>query len=231
MSDEKAALENFKAPTSIKLSLLWASLMFLYIYNDYFSLYVPGTIAHMEAGRIGPLGPATESVLVGVAIMLALPSLMIVLSATLWPQVSRWLNIVLGVAYTGIEALTMIGSPLFYKIVVGFEIVLTLLIVWYALRWPRLCENPIGAGAVSPNSCNWAGKLPLSRISRFLTSPSLWKTENCANETSVFTQPRPVSAVAARAVRHRRIAGSTPIRSQDSQIRQQAGFSGPGCRT
>jgi hypothetical protein len=57
--------------------------------------------------------------------------------------------------------------------------------------WPRQWENPIGAGAVSRNWCNWAGKLPLSRISRFLTSPSLWKTENCANETRVFTQPRP----------------------------------------
>jgi DNA-binding CsgD family transcriptional regulator len=31
------------------LALLWVSLMFLYIYNDYFSLYTPGTIADMTA--------------------------------------------------------------------------------------------------------------------------------------------------------------------------------------
>ena len=32
-------LEAFEPPTNIKLALLWASLMFLYIYNEYFSMY------------------------------------------------------------------------------------------------------------------------------------------------------------------------------------------------
>jgi hypothetical protein len=41
--------------------------MFLYIYNDYFSLYTPGTIADIPAGRLGPLGQASAGVLVGVS--------------------------------------------------------------------------------------------------------------------------------------------------------------------
>ncbi|MTK64408.1 MAG: hypothetical protein F8N15_07790 [Methanobacterium sp.] len=130
-------LENFKAPTSIKLSLSWSSLMFLYIYNDYFSLYKHGTVENMMAGRMGPLGEATEPVLTGVSLLLAIPALMIFLSALLRPRASRWLNIVLGVAYTVIEALTLMGSPLFYQVVVGLEILLTSLIVWHAVRWPR----------------------------------------------------------------------------------------------
>ena len=130
-------LEEFHVPTKVKLALLWVSLMFLYIYNDYFSLYTPGTIADMTAGRLGPLGQASAGVLAGVSIMLAVPSLMISLSVFLPASISRCLNVVFGLAYTAIEALTLPNSALFYRIVVMLEITLTVLIVWYAVRWTR----------------------------------------------------------------------------------------------
>jgi hypothetical protein len=116
---------------------MWASLMFLYIYNDYFSMYTPGTIEDMTAGRMGPLGDATPGVFVGESMLLAVPALMIFLSAALPPAFSRWLNVVLGSIYTIVEALTLPGSPLFFQIVVVLEIVLTVLIVWSAARWPK----------------------------------------------------------------------------------------------
>jgi hypothetical protein len=138
MSNEsRPTLERHRVPVGIRLALLWTSLMFLYIYNDYFDLYSPGTIEQMAAGRIGPLGPATDAVLVGVAIVMAIPALMIFLSAALPPIASRWLNVVFGLAYTGIEALTFIGSRPFYQLIVALEIALSALIVWTALRWPR----------------------------------------------------------------------------------------------
>ena len=111
--------------------------MFLYVYNDYFSLYLPGTIEDMMAGRMGPLGDVSDLSLVVVSTILAIPALMIFLSAALPPVHARWLNILLGLAYTAIEALTLRGSPPFYQIVVALEIALTILIVWYAWRWPR----------------------------------------------------------------------------------------------
>ncbi len=111
--------------------------MFLYIYNDYFSLYTPGTVDSMAKGSLGPIGHATDAVLAGLAVMLAIPSLMIFLSAGLPPGISRWLNTALGLAYTAIEILTVPGSALFYKIIVVAEIVLTSLIVFYAVRWPN----------------------------------------------------------------------------------------------
>ena len=129
--------EPFRLPTALAISLLWAALMGLYIYNDYFSLYMPGTIDGMRAGRLGPLGPATEWVLVGVATLLAIPALMIFLSAALPRAVSRWLNVGLGLAYTGVQGTTFFGSALFYQVVVVLEILVTLTIVAYALRWPR----------------------------------------------------------------------------------------------
>jgi len=133
----QSKFEDFRPPTSIKLALLWASVMFLYIYNDYFSMYTPGTIDDMAKGRLGPMGQATDPVLAGLAIMLAVPALMISLSALITPWVSRWLNVVVGLVYTAIEAVTLFGSPLFYKIVVTAEIMLTVLIVFHALRWPK----------------------------------------------------------------------------------------------
>jgi len=132
-----APVEPFRAPTSITLALAWASLMSLYIYNDYFSMYLPGAIRDMSSGRMGPLGPATPGVLVGVSILLAIPALMILLSVALPAPASRWLNIVFGLAYTAVEALTFLGPALFYMIVVALEIGLTLFIVWRALRWPK----------------------------------------------------------------------------------------------
>lgn len=125
-----------RLPTGLALSLLWATLMGLYIYNDYFSLYLPKTLERMAAGQLA-FGPATPTALLIVSIMLAVPAVMIFLSAALPRLISRWLNIVLGVVYTVIEGLTFIGTPLFYQVVVGIEIVTTLLVVFYAIRWPR----------------------------------------------------------------------------------------------
>lgn len=134
MSDEKRRLEHFPVVTPIRLALLWAA---LYIYNDYFVMYVPGTIRAMSEGKMGPLGQATPTVMVGAALLLAIPAVMIFLSAALPPAWSKWLNVLLGAVYTVIEALTFRGPYLFYKIVVAIEIAVTVLIIVQALRWPR----------------------------------------------------------------------------------------------
>ncbi|HXI11773.1 MAG TPA: DUF6326 family protein [Thermoanaerobaculia bacterium] len=131
------ALETFSVPTNLKLALLWTSLMFLYIYNDYFELYSRGKIASMAAGRIGPF-EANGRAMVIFSILLAIPALMIFMSAVLPPLVNRWMNVTLGLLYTVVEALTLIGSRLSYQVVVSMEIVVTLLIIWFAMRWPRL---------------------------------------------------------------------------------------------
>lgn len=124
-------------PVRVKLAALWATLMSLYIYNDYFKLYRPGAIAKMSAGQMGPLGPATDTVLIAVSVMLAIPALMIALSVITPPAVSRWLNVGFALAYTGIEILTFRGGYLAYEIIVALEMVTTLTILAFALRWPR----------------------------------------------------------------------------------------------
>lgn len=130
-------LEELKIPVQIKLSALWASVMFCYIYGDYFGLYKPGALQEMLDGRMGPLGPTTQGVLLGTTIMMAIPSVMVFLSVALKATVNRWANILFGVIYTLIMLITMPGAWTFYVFLGVIEVVLTSLVVWYAWRWPK----------------------------------------------------------------------------------------------
>lgn len=128
---------DMKVHVRLKLSALWASVMFCYIYADYFGLYVPGKLQGMLEGKIAPLGATTQGVLVGTSIMLAVPAVMVFLSLALKVNLSRWLNFVLGSLYTVIILITMPGAWAFYKFYGAVEITLTALIVWYAWSWPK----------------------------------------------------------------------------------------------
>jgi hypothetical protein len=130
-------LEDFKVPVKLKISALWAAMMFCYVYGDYFGLFSPGTLMDMNAGRMGPLGAATPAILVGLSVMLAVPSVMVFLSLVLPPAINRWTNIVLGLVYPAIVILTVRGSPPFYLFLSAVEIALNLTTVWYAWSWPR----------------------------------------------------------------------------------------------
>ena len=133
----KKPLSDPPISVKLKLSLLWASLMFLYIYNDFISLYLPGTLDDVAAGSMGPLGQANDWLLLGVAVLVGLPGLMIFLSSGLPAAISRWANIVVGTLYTVVEIATFFDSALFYQVVVVTEIALTVAIVWHAVKWPR----------------------------------------------------------------------------------------------
>ena len=141
MGSEKqtvSVLDDIKIPVRMKLSSLWVSVVLCYIYGDYFELYVPGKLREMLEGRIGPLGPATQGVLVVTALLMAIPSAMVFLSVALRPNMSRLANIALGAVYSVIMILVAIPSRWkFYQFLGVVEIALTLLIVWYAWTWPR----------------------------------------------------------------------------------------------
>lgn len=128
-------LEDLKINVKIKLSALWASVMFCYIYADYFGLYKPGKLQSIHNGQFFTL-PTTQKVLLAASLMLAIPSLMIFLSVALPPVFNRWLNIVAGAVYTAIILKTMWGWA-FYVFYGVIEISLTSLVVWYAWRWPK----------------------------------------------------------------------------------------------
>jgi hypothetical protein len=130
-------LDDVKIHVKMKISGLWVSLMFCYIYGDYFGLYKPKKLQGMLEGKMGPLGPTTQGVLLGTAVLMAIPSVMVFVSLVLKPNVNRWVNIVLGVIYTVIMLITMPGAWAFYVFLGVVEVALTVLIVWYAWNWPK----------------------------------------------------------------------------------------------
>lgn len=129
-------LEHWRAPVQLKLAALWTSVMFCYIYGDFLGLYRPGDIKGILAGQ-GLLGPTSQGSLLAVAILIAVPAVMIFLSLTLPPALARWLNILVGVLLTVIVLMTIPGSWMFYIFLSSIEVVLQSLAAWYAWRWPR----------------------------------------------------------------------------------------------
>ena len=133
-------LEDFKVNPRFKLSALWISVMFCYVYGDFFSLFVPGHIESLMQGNSG-VGKTTPITLLLFAMMMTVPSIMIFLCLILKPEINRWANIITGTFFTAIMILvvaTSIGEwTLFYIYLGTVEIGLTMLIVWQALNWPR----------------------------------------------------------------------------------------------
>src|ERR1700732_1239302 len=131
MMDKKNALafEDIKVHVRFKLFALWSSVMFFYIYGDYFELYQPGKLQEMIAGRM-PLGAVSQGVLLGMAAVMVIPSLMPFVSLVLTAEVNRWVNIVFGAVYTVIMTLAIRGGWHFYVFFGLIEITLTILIVW-----------------------------------------------------------------------------------------------------
>ena len=131
--------EDFKINVKIKISALWASLMFCYIYGDYFELYVPKKVEEFIKGETLLDNPIK---LFSASILMAVPALMIFLSLALKPKINRLLNIIFGIIYSAIMVLIAITSLApwlaFYVFLAVVETGITLLITWYAFKWPKI---------------------------------------------------------------------------------------------
>ena len=132
-------MEDVKINVKLKISALWVAVMFIYVYADLKALFIPGFLELIIGGEVFGGIKITQELWLGAAILMTIPSVMIFLSLILRPKVNRWTNIILGIVYTvvNIANLLSIEDPwvffIFYNIV---EAVLTLLIVWYAWKWP-----------------------------------------------------------------------------------------------
>jgi hypothetical protein len=133
-----AAYIDLKVNTKVKLSAMWIALMFFYLYRDVLGFMEPGHIEDLLSGELGGV-QMTSTILLGSAILMAVPSLMVLFSLILKANLNRWLNIVLGILH-----LILLGSTLFvgeissmYIFYVIVEAVLIISIVWSALKWPK----------------------------------------------------------------------------------------------
>jgi Family of unknown function (DUF6326) len=131
------ALEDVRINTKMKLSALWTVVMFCYIEGDFTSFFPPGGyIQQSLAGKMGPF-PVTQLTLLAGSVFITIPCVMVFLSLILKPTINRRTNIIVAVFYTVVNSISFLTTTWAYFIFYGIvESVLTILIVWYAWKWP-----------------------------------------------------------------------------------------------
>lgn len=118
------------------LSTLWIFLTVNYIFCDVFTLMYSEELKQILTGKVGDMA-MTQSFLLAFAIIMEIPMVMIFLSRILNLKINRVLNIIAGIILTVIQTGSLFaGTPslhyIFFSII---EILTTLFIVWYALKW------------------------------------------------------------------------------------------------
>ena len=144
-----------------KIAALWASMLFIYVYVDLFSLYRADIRADIDAGKMFAF-TIGQGFLLGVTLYIVVPSLMVFLSLVLPARVTRMANIVLAVAY----AVTVVGgavgeSNYYYLLGSLAEAALLAGVVYYAWTWPKAIDP-----AVAPADLAGAGTSVQSPVVR-----------------------------------------------------------------
>ncbi|SER61553.1 hypothetical protein SAMN05216199_0684 [Pedococcus cremeus] len=120
----------------LKISALWVSMLFVFVYVDLFGLYRADVRADLEAGKISAFSIG-QGYLLGVIVYVALPSLMVFLSLVLPVKITRTANIVLAVLYAVTVAGSAIGEWSYYILGSAIEVALLAGIAYYAWTWPK----------------------------------------------------------------------------------------------
>ncbi|MGB8703330.1 MAG: DUF6326 family protein [Thermosynechococcaceae cyanobacterium] len=136
MNEQKTTqnvLEDIRV--KMKLAALWASFMFLYIYVDYFHLYMPGSIRDIQAGKVFVFD-ITQVFLLTALASVTIPALMIFLSVALSAKVNRRTNIIVAAVYIPYTLFNLAGEAWIHMVFGAVvEVVLLLLIIRYAWKW------------------------------------------------------------------------------------------------
>ena len=115
----------------IQLSGVWVALMLTYLLGDVLRIFS----GDFKAGEIGGMR-LTQTMWLGIALLMVIPVVMVVLSLTLDQPVSRWVNIIVAVVFFGFN---LIGLPTYPSLYDKFLIVVGLgfnvVTVWFAWNW------------------------------------------------------------------------------------------------
>lgn len=131
-------LEDIKINVKLKLAALWTSFMFLYIYVDYFHLYMPGSLESMLAGK-AYVFDVTQRFLLIVLGAATVPILMIFLSIALPAKVNRLTNILVAAVHIPYMLFNLSGVAWMHMVFgAAVEVLLLCLIIRYAYKWPRM---------------------------------------------------------------------------------------------
>ena len=115
----------------IILSATWVALMLTYLLGDVLRIYAGDFKSGEIAGR-----KITQNLLLGIAILMTIPILMVFLSLTLSYPLNRWTNIGAAIIFLGFN---LLGLPTYRSNYDRFLILVGLgfnaLTIWYAWQW------------------------------------------------------------------------------------------------
>ena len=132
------ALQDPRIPVQVKLAAAWTSFMFLYIYVDYLALYKPGFIDDILAGVVWEFD-ISQTFLTSTLALIAIPTVMILLSTTLPARANRAANLVVASLYIPVSVFNALGESwtYFYGLSIGLVVAILALILREAWTWPR----------------------------------------------------------------------------------------------
>ena len=140
-------LDNPPIPVQAKLAAAWTSFMFLVIYIDYFHLYQPGAIDEIRGGVIFVFD-ITRTLMTIFFALIAIPTLMVLLSMTLPARVNRATNLVVASLYIPFSVFNAAGASwdwaFYYGLTIGVEVLILAFILRSAWTWPRTPAVPAG---------------------------------------------------------------------------------------
>src|SRR5688500_4059855 len=120
-------LEDQRIPVRVKLAAAWTSFMFICIYVDYLAQDKPGVVDDLLHGLVPEFDVGPSSLGIGLT-LIAIPSLMILLSTTLPARVNRTINLVVATLYIPVSMYNAVGESwtysYFYGLSIGLEVLL-----------------------------------------------------------------------------------------------------------
>jgi hypothetical protein len=115
----------------IKLSALWVVLMLVYLLGDVLRIYA----GDFKAGEIAG-AKISQGMMMGIAVLMLIPILMVFLSLTLSYPANRWTNIIVAAFFFLFNLVGLPTYPSAYdKFLIAVSLVFNALTVWYAWNW------------------------------------------------------------------------------------------------
>jgi hypothetical protein len=130
----QSAFEDVTINVKIKLATLWTSFMFLYIYVDYFALYMPSKIEDIMKGKVYVFD-ITQGFIFTALALASIPMVMIFLSVVLPAKINRLVNLIVATIHIPYMLFNLVGEA--WPHMYFAAVVLLCLIIFYAKKWPK----------------------------------------------------------------------------------------------
>jgi hypothetical protein len=123
--------------TRIILSGLWVAVTLIYLLGDVYRIMF-GDFIKMGGDFAGKMGgmQVTQGMMLGIAIFMVIPIVMVFLSLTLNYPVNRWANIIVAIIFFVFVLIQLPTYPSAYdKFLLAVSLVFNALTFWYAWKW------------------------------------------------------------------------------------------------